>query len=347
MACVHASRLPSASRRYVLAEFADEITEREPCDLADELVARYDSVPAATQALLLTALLKLRMAAVHDSRLHARAEAVFALASRAKDADLQQRAVEYLKMSQLGEGSVVMRDTVMAPMPDWPDATGVAVAAERGGSGGSAASSSGRVAAANGTSAQSIKAGGSTSAQSPKAASPRAAPAAAPRSGDATQRADAQDVADDAPGTPTLKRGPTQFTEQPPPSINLLDLSSPGEALPAASAAAAADAPSAAPAVQPSSHSSDITAHTAEPQRESTAASPLRTALDGVAGAAPAGSANISGSNAALLYGGKGVLLEDEWLQVRSVFAGAICTCGQRGLAVAVMQFWSPAPGFR
>ena len=96
----------------MLSEFADEVTQREPLELAEELASRYAACPAATQALLLTALLKLRMAAVHDKALRARAEAVFATAARSHSAEVQQRAVEYLAMSRLGEESVAMRETV-------------------------------------------------------------------------------------------------------------------------------------------------------------------------------------------------------------------------------------------
>ena len=96
----------------MLSEFADEVTQREPLELAEQLAARYASCPPATQALLLTALLKLRMAAVHDKALRARAEALFAAAARSQSAEVQQRAVEYLAMSRLGEASVEMRETV-------------------------------------------------------------------------------------------------------------------------------------------------------------------------------------------------------------------------------------------
>ena len=105
--------------RYVLSEFADEITEREPSVLAEQLALRFTTCPLPTQALLLTAILKLRMAAMSDSALRTRAEALFASCTRQHDAELQQRAAEYLALSRMGEDSVVVRETVLAPMPEW------------------------------------------------------------------------------------------------------------------------------------------------------------------------------------------------------------------------------------
>jgi transcription-repair coupling factor (superfamily II helicase) len=114
----HIFEMLCRSCRYVLAEFADEVTEREPLELAEELIKRFKTVPPGAQALLLTAVLKLRMHAMNDTALRARAHAFFKAHTRSPDVELQQRAFEYLTMSELGESSVVMRETVLAPMPD-------------------------------------------------------------------------------------------------------------------------------------------------------------------------------------------------------------------------------------
>ena len=104
----------------MLAEYADEVTERQPAELAEQLASRFADCPVATQGLLLTALLKLRMAALDDAALRTRTEALFRSCVRHQDVELSQRAAEYLKLSEMGEVSVVVRETVLAPMPDWP-----------------------------------------------------------------------------------------------------------------------------------------------------------------------------------------------------------------------------------
>jgi AP-2 complex subunit alpha len=106
--------------RYVLSEFADQVPDRSPAQLAEELTPRLALAPVATQGLLLTALMKLRMHAPHDKGLQRHVEEIFKEYSSDVNTDIQQRAVEYLAYSKMGDNEVV-RSEVFAPMPDWPD----------------------------------------------------------------------------------------------------------------------------------------------------------------------------------------------------------------------------------
>ena len=107
-------------RRYVLAEFADQVPDRSPAQLAEELTPRLALAPVATQGLLLTALMKLRMHAPHDKGLKRHVEEIFTQYASDANTDIQQRAVEYLAYSKM-ESNEVVRQEVFAPMPDWPD----------------------------------------------------------------------------------------------------------------------------------------------------------------------------------------------------------------------------------
>lgn len=106
--------------RYVLSEFADQVPDRSPAQLAEELTPRLALAPVATQGLLLTALMKLRMHAPHDKGLQRHVEEIFTQYASDANTDIQQRAVEYLAYSKM-ENNEVVRQEVFAPMPDWPD----------------------------------------------------------------------------------------------------------------------------------------------------------------------------------------------------------------------------------
>jgi hypothetical protein len=106
--------------RYVLSEFADVVPNRSPAQLAEEITPRLALAPVATQGLLLTALMKLRMHALHDKDLQRHVEEVFTEYASDANTDIQQRAVEYLAYSKMGDNEI-LRQEVFAPMPDWPD----------------------------------------------------------------------------------------------------------------------------------------------------------------------------------------------------------------------------------
>jgi hypothetical protein len=280
----------------VLAEFADEVTEREPLELAKLLISRFSSCPHSTQALLLTALLKLRMAAMHDRQLRAHAESVFKECSRSQNAELQQRATEYLAMSRLGEDSVVMRETVMAPMPDWPGQGLLVLAGEDEEGVGS-----------RGSRAADADPGGTPPSSAVDGMSPvatlAAGSAAETGGGEGSPERDSVSTGEDSPATPRML-GVQPLPE--PVSDNLLDLSSPGDLLPSAALAA----PAAAPETTPAAHATALPAEVVE------ARSPIPGPPTALAPAGPAAASTAAGHMARLLYQGKGILMEDSHLQV-------------------------------
>lgn len=104
----------------MLSEFADQVPDRSPAQLAEELTPRLALAPVATQGLLLTALMKLRMHAPHDVGLKRHVEEIFTEYAADANTDIQQRAVEYLAYSKMGDNTVV-RQELFAPMPEWQD----------------------------------------------------------------------------------------------------------------------------------------------------------------------------------------------------------------------------------
>lgn len=92
--------------------------DRSPAALAEELATRLPHTPVATQGLLLTALIKLRMHAPEDSGLEELVNTTFQEYSSNANPDIQQRAVEYLELSYMADNAVV-RESVFAPMPEW------------------------------------------------------------------------------------------------------------------------------------------------------------------------------------------------------------------------------------
>jgi hypothetical protein len=320
--------MPAMASRYVLAEFAAEVVERAPHELAEELASRLDSVPVATHALLLTALLKLRFAAPEHKALRARAEAAFRAAARSHDTDVQQRAVEYLAMSRLGDSSLVVADEVMAPMPEWREQgllvmaadgeegspgdgeqngdNGASIAASRLADGG--AQAQGEQPAARGASGAVSPVGtlevGSSAGGTEAARSPRTP-------GDGGARLARGDAGNESPGTPDIIPSEDAFPK-PRASINLVDLSSPGELPPAV--LAGADAPDAA---QAPGMAGSAGAALVPPLR---LAAPAAPAADEAGATAAAAAAQADAGDAArcvqLLYSSKGLLLEEAHLQV-------------------------------
>ena len=106
--------------RYVLAEFADQVPDRTPGQLAEELATRLPYTPVPTQGLLLTALIKLRMHAPDDRALEKLVTDTFTAYSANANPDIQQRAVEYLELSYMASNPLV-REAVFAPMPEWTE----------------------------------------------------------------------------------------------------------------------------------------------------------------------------------------------------------------------------------
>lgn len=104
----------------MLAEFADQVPDRTPADLAEELATRLPHMPVPTQGLLLTALIKLRMHAPEDRGLERLVTETFQQYSANANPDIQQRAVEYLELSYMADNPVV-RDALFAPMPEWTE----------------------------------------------------------------------------------------------------------------------------------------------------------------------------------------------------------------------------------
>lgn len=104
----------------MLAEFADQVPDRTPAHLAEELATRLPHMPVPTQGLLLTALIKLRMHAPDDRGLERLVTETFQQYSANANPDIQQRAVEYLELSYMADNPVV-REALFAPMPEWTE----------------------------------------------------------------------------------------------------------------------------------------------------------------------------------------------------------------------------------
>jgi hypothetical protein len=318
----------------VLSEFADEVTERKPLELAEELIKKFNHVPLAAQALLLTAVLKLRMHAMNDIALRSRAHAFFKEHARSPHVELQQRASEYLAMSELGESSIVMRETVLAPMPDWPEQGLVVVAGEDedGGSESSHAAVGATVTGAthSGVSAVGTLAAGSAEVDGQDEGSSQ--PQVGGSAGSSADSKNGDDGDDGSHSTPRLTRVDGKPLAELH-SQNLLDLSSPAEPKQGSAAAALATA--------------NVLSQTRDVEATASERPPPASPKD-------APSLSTSGNMERMLYSGKGVLL-DNMVQVGLVAkaAGAAQAltlyCGNKSNTVPIDSFamsFQPHPSF-
>ncbi|KAG1677810.1 hypothetical protein FOA52_008574 [Chlamydomonas sp. UWO 241] len=114
---VHESMVSTAA--YVLGEYgrlvAAEVAPAEQFKLLQGLLA---TATAPTRGLLYTAFIKLYLQAPNDSELRSTAIAQFQGASASMDADLQQRAAEYLA---LAAAPSEQSTKFVLPMPKWPE----------------------------------------------------------------------------------------------------------------------------------------------------------------------------------------------------------------------------------
>lgn len=104
---------------YFLGEFGHKLGASEPpFGYAKLLFEHFKTSSPTTQQIILTALAKISMHPGADDDLRGRLGMLFRQHASNKEVELQQRAVEYYVMTNVGNNSQKLR-SVMEPMPEW------------------------------------------------------------------------------------------------------------------------------------------------------------------------------------------------------------------------------------